>query len=69
MENHENFGNVTCGSRQTAVRKVQRKEAPAILAAGMLGDRASVVFASPEEISQFIKPRANDVRFWPKADM
>jgi len=33
------------------------KEAPAILAAGMMGDRASVVFASPEEISRFIKPR------------
>lgn len=32
------------------------KEAPAILAAGMMGDRASVVFASPEEISRFIKP-------------
>ena len=32
------------------------KDAPAILAAGMLGDRASVVFASPEEISRFIKP-------------
>ena len=31
------------------------KEAPAILAAGMMGDRASVVFASPDEISRFIK--------------
>ena len=33
------------------------KDAPAILAAGMLGDRASVVFASPDEISRFIKPQ------------
>ena len=30
--------------------------APAILAAGMMGDRASVVFASPDEISRFITP-------------
>jgi cytochrome c len=27
---------------------------PAIVGAGMMGDRASVIFASPEEISQFI---------------
>src|SRR5262245_49794291 len=33
------------------------KDAPAILAAGMLGDRASVVFASPDEISRFITLR------------
>jgi len=33
------------------------KDAPAILAGGMLGDRASVVFASPDEISRFIKPQ------------
>jgi cytochrome c len=32
------------------------KNAPAILAAGMMGDRASVVFASPDEISRFIRP-------------
>jgi len=32
-------------------------DAPAILAGGMLGDRASVVFASPDEISRFIKPQ------------
>jgi cytochrome c len=32
------------------------KNAPAILAAGMMGDRASVVFASPDEISRFITP-------------
>lgn len=30
---------------------------PAILRAGMQGDRASVFFASPEEISAFIKPQ------------
>jgi cytochrome c len=30
------------------------KNAPAILAAGMMGDRASVIFAEPEEISRFI---------------
>jgi cytochrome c len=33
------------------------KNAPAILAAGMMGDRASVVFASPDEISRFITLR------------
>jgi cytochrome c len=27
---------------------------PAILGAGMMGDRASVIFAAPEEISGFI---------------
>jgi cytochrome c len=30
------------------------KKAPAIVDAGMLGDRASVIFATPEEISEFI---------------
>lgn len=30
------------------------KDAPAIVGAGMMGDRASVIFASPEEISRFI---------------
>lgn len=30
------------------------KGAPAILGAGMVGDRASVIFATPEEISSFI---------------
>lgn len=30
------------------------KGAPAILRAGMMGDRAAVIFASPEEISGFI---------------
>jgi cytochrome c len=30
-------------------------DAPAILRAGMMGDRASVFFSSPEEISRFIK--------------
>jgi cytochrome c len=29
--------------------------APAIVGAGMVGDRASVIFASPEELAQFIK--------------
>jgi cytochrome c len=32
------------------------KNSPAILAAGMMGDRASIVFASPDEISRFITP-------------
>ena len=30
------------------------KDAPAIVNAGMMGDRASIIFASPEEISRFI---------------
>ena len=31
------------------------KGAPAILGAGLMGDRASVIFSSPEEISGFIE--------------
>ncbi len=31
------------------------KDAPAIVAAGMMGDRASVIFSSPEEIGRFIR--------------
>jgi cytochrome c len=31
------------------------KGSPAIVGAGMVGDRASVIFASPEEFAQFIK--------------
>ena len=30
------------------------KSAPALVAAGMMGDRADVIFAEPEEISGFI---------------
>jgi cytochrome c len=30
------------------------KDAPAIVNAGMMGDRASIIFSSPEEISRFI---------------
>ena len=30
--------------------------APVVMGAGMRGDRASIVFASPEEISRFVKP-------------
>jgi len=32
------------------------KGAPALLPAGMMGDRADVIFATPDEISAFIKP-------------
>ena len=31
------------------------KGSPAIVGAGMVGDRASVIFAAPEEFGQFIK--------------
>src|SRR6266481_6901066 len=34
-----------------------QKGAPAIVGAGMMGDRADVIFASPEEISGFISSR------------
>jgi cytochrome c len=34
-----------------------QKRAPAIVPAGMMGDRADVIFASPEEISGFIAER------------
>ena len=33
-----------------------QKGAPALMGAGMMGDRADVIFAAPEEISGFIKP-------------
>jgi cytochrome c len=33
-----------------------QKGAPALVGAGMLGDRADAIFAAPEEISEFIKP-------------
>jgi cytochrome c len=33
------------------------KGAPAIMPAGMMGDRASVIFAAPEEITKLIEPR------------
>jgi cytochrome c len=33
------------------------KAAPAIMPAGMLGDRAAVIFAEPEEITKMIEPR------------
>ena len=33
------------------------KGAPAIMPAGMMGDRASVIFAAPEEIAKIIEPR------------
>jgi cytochrome c len=32
-----------------------QKGAPALVGAGMMGDRADAVFAGPEEISEFIK--------------
>lgn len=35
------------------------KNAPALVPAGMMGDRADVIFASPEEISQFIESNCN----------
>jgi cytochrome c len=34
-----------------------QKGAPALVPAGMMGDRADVIFASPEEISAFIAQR------------
>lgn len=33
------------------------KGAPALVPAGMMGDRADAIFANPEEISDFIKPQ------------
>ena len=33
------------------------KDAPAIMPAGMMGDRAAVIFAAPEEINKMIEPR------------
>jgi cytochrome c len=33
-----------------------QKGAPALVGAGMMGDRADAIFAAPEEISEFIKP-------------
>jgi len=36
---------------------VAPKGAPALVAAGMMGDRADVIFAGPEEISGLISPQ------------
>jgi cytochrome c len=33
------------------------KDAPAIMSAGMMGDRAAVIFAHPNEIGRFIQPK------------
>ena len=33
------------------------RDAPAIIPAGMMGDRASVIFAAPDEITKMIEPR------------
>jgi len=33
-----------------------RKAPPAIVAAGMMGDRTDVIFSEPEEISRIISP-------------
>src|SRR5882757_4501900 len=33
------------------------KDAPAIMPTGMMGDRAAVIFAAPEEITKMIEPR------------
>jgi cytochrome c len=38
-------------------REGPEKGAPAILPAGMMGDRADVIFAAPEEISKMIEPK------------
>ena len=35
------------------------KDSPALMPAGMMGDRADVIFASPEEIGQFIKTKCD----------
>jgi cytochrome c len=34
-----------------------KKEVPAIMPAGMMGDRAAVIFAAPEEIARMIEAR------------
>jgi len=39
-----------------------QKGAPAIVGAGMMGDRASVIFATPEEISQAIRQECADTK-------
>jgi cytochrome c len=36
------------------------KDTPTIMPAGMMGDRAAVIFAAPEEISAFIKPQCDE---------
>ena len=36
------------------------KGAPAVVASGMMGDRASIIFAAPEEISAAIRPQCQD---------
>jgi hypothetical protein len=40
------------------------KGAPAITPAGMMGDRAAVIFAAPEEITKMIEDRCWSARYW-----
>jgi cytochrome c len=39
-----------------------QESAPAIVSAGMIGDRADVIFASPDQISGFIRTGAEERR-------
>jgi hypothetical protein len=48
-------GNEIFDSKTDGSEKVPQKGAPALVNAGMLGDRADAIFAAPEEISGFIK--------------
>jgi cytochrome c len=43
--------------RTDASKDGPEKGAPALMPAGMMGDRASVIFAAPEEIAKVIEPR------------
>ena len=49
-------GSAICGSRPIPAQMAPQNGMPALLPAGMVGDRADVIFAAPGEISGFIKP-------------
>jgi cytochrome c len=53
MEKRATSGNAIFASNDSS-EEGPDKDAPAIVNAGMMGDRASIIFSSPEEISRFI---------------
>jgi len=48
--------NVICSKTDSSKEGPQNGK-PALVPAGMMGDRADVIFATPEEISKMIEPR------------
>jgi len=54
MAGRVSFGNATSALKTDASDDGPEKNAPALVDAGMMGDRADAIFADPSEISPFI---------------